>query len=100
MNKASIVTTSADACDEVPVQTADIASGKLVLRKRGEGGAILPDKQRVTISLDGSVLAYFRAKAGQRGYQTLINEALKHAIQAESIEAVVRRAIREEMGRA
>jgi hypothetical protein len=46
------------------------------------------------------VLDYFRSKAGERGYQTLINEALKHAMQAESIEGVVRRAIREALRRA
>jgi uncharacterized protein (DUF4415 family) len=100
MNKASTVKTSSDAHDDAPIRSADIASGKLVLRKRGATGAVLPSKQRVTISLDGSVVDYFRSKAGERGYQTLINEALKHAMQAESIEGVVRRAIREEMRRA
>ena len=30
--------------------------------------------------LDGAVLAFFKAKAGDRGYQTLINQALHQAM--------------------
>jgi uncharacterized protein (DUF4415 family) len=71
----------------------------LVLRKRGPTGAVLPNKRRVNIFLDGVVIEHFKAKAGERGYQTLINEALKQAIQAESLEGVIRKAIREELRR-
>jgi len=70
------------------------------LRKRGPDGAVLVNKQRVNIFLDGAVIAHFKTKAGARGYQTLINEALKQVIQAESIEGVVRKTIREELRRA
>ena len=83
-----------------PLRRTDIASRKLVLGKRGAGGAVLPNKQRVNIFLDGAVIEHFKSKAGERGYQTLINEALKRAIQAESIEGVVRKTIREELRRA
>jgi uncharacterized protein (DUF4415 family) len=100
MSKASTVKTSPDAHDDAPVRRADIASGKLLLRKRGATGAVLPNKQRVNIFLDGTVIEHFKARAGDRGYQTLINEALKQAIQAETIEVVVRRTIREELRRA
>ena len=51
------------------------------------------------IFLDGAVIEHFKSKAGDRGYQTLINEALKQAIQAESLEGIVRKAIREELRR-
>jgi len=71
-----------------------------VLRKRGTGGPLLPNKQRVNIFLDGAVVEHFKAKAGDRGYQTLINEALKQAIHAESLEGIVRKTIREELRRA
>ena len=47
-----------------------------------------------------AVVEHFKAKAGDRGYQTLINETLEQAINAESIETVVRQAIREEFQRA
>lgn len=100
MSKPSIATTSPEPADDAPVRRADIAAGKLVLRKRGAAGAVLPRKQRVNIFLDGAVIEHFKAKAGDRGYQTLINEALKQAIQAEGIEAVVRKTIREELRRA
>lgn len=83
-----------------PLRHADIASGKLVLRSRGASGAVLPNKQRVNMFLDSAVIQHFKAKAGDRGYQTLINEALKQAIQTETIENVVRKTIREELRRA
>jgi uncharacterized protein (DUF4415 family) len=100
MNKRSTAKTSTSALGDQPLRRDDIATGKLVLRKRGATGAVLPNKQRVNIFLDGAVIEHFKAKAGDRGYQTLINEALKQAIQAETIEGVVRKAIREELRRA
>ena len=54
-------------------------------------------KRRVSIMLDASVIAFFKAKAGERGYQTLINQALHQAMQVEQIETTLRRVIREEM---
>ena len=54
-------------------------------------------KRRVSIMLDASVIAFFKAKAGERGYQTLINQALHQAMKAEQIETTLRRVIREEM---
>ena len=86
--------------DDAPISQADIDSGRLVLRKRGAGGTVLPGKRRINIFLDNATLEYFKAKAGGRGYQTLINETLKQAMQAENLEAVVRKTIREEMRKA
>ena len=100
MRKASVFDTALDAPDDAPVRHADITAGKLILRKRGLSGAVLSNKQRVNIFLDVAVIEHFKAKAGERGYQTLINEALKQAIQAESIEGIVRKTIREELRRA
>ena len=54
---------------------------------------MLPNKQRVNIFLDGAAVEHFKSKAGDRGYQTLINEA-------QSLEGIVRRTIREELRRA
>ena len=53
-------------------------------------------KTRLTMYLDLAVVEYFRSRAGGRGYQTLINEALKQAIEQENLEDVLRRVIREE----
>jgi uncharacterized protein (DUF4415 family) len=83
--------------DDAPITQADLDSGKLILRKRAVGGAVLPAKRRINIFLDSVTLEYFKTKAGGRGYQTLINETLKQAMQTENLEAVVRKTIREEM---
>ncbi len=98
MSKRSTVKTSANA-EAAPIRRSDLASGKLVLRQRGASGSVLPNKQRVNIFLDGAVVEHFKAKAGARGYQTLINEALKQSIQSEVLETVVRKTIREELRR-
>ena len=55
-----------------------------------------PRKRRVTIMLDTVLIEYFKAKAGPRGYQTLINESLHQAVEREELEDVLRRVIREE----
>ena len=54
-------------------------------------------KQRVSIMLDGSIIAFFKAKAGEGGYQTLINQALHSAMTGEQIETTLRRVIRKEL---
>jgi uncharacterized protein (DUF4415 family) len=58
-----------------------------------------PRKQRVTIMLDTGLVEYFKAQAGERGYQTLINETLRQAVQGDELEERLRRIIREEMQR-
>lgn len=67
---------------------------------RGEFAAAVHErlgKQRVSIMLDGSIIAFFKAKAGERGYQTLINQALHRAMMGEHTESTLRRVIREEL---
>jgi uncharacterized protein (DUF4415 family) len=54
-------------------------------------------KQRVSIMLDASIIAFFKAKAGERGYQTLINQALHDAMRGDQMETIIRQAIREEL---
>ena len=56
-----------------------------------------PRKRRVTILLDTSLIEYFKAQAGERGYQTLINETLRQAVQRDDLEDRLRRIIREEL---
>jgi uncharacterized protein (DUF4415 family) len=83
--------------DDAPMTQADVDGGRVVLRKRAATGAVLPAKQRINIFLDSTTLEYFKDKAGGRGYQTLINETLKQAMQAENLAGVIRKVIREEM---
>jgi len=62
------------------------------------GGKPVPNgKVRVNIMLDASVVAYFKSLAGGRGYQTLINQALKTNILHNDLENTLRRVIREEL---
>jgi uncharacterized protein (DUF4415 family) len=56
-------------------------------------------KQRVTILLDAGLVAYFKTQAGERGYQTLINETLRQAVERDDLEERLRRIIREEIRR-
>jgi uncharacterized protein (DUF4415 family) len=56
-----------------------------------------PRKRRVTILLDTGLIEYFKAQAGERGYQTLINETLRRAVEGDQLEEKLRRIIREEM---
>jgi len=54
--------------------------GKAAFRK------VLKGKTRVNIHLDNEVILHFRSKAGERGYQTLINAALRKEV-ASSTQA-------------
>lgn len=56
-------------------------------------------KRQVNMLLDNAVVAHFKARAGGRGYQTLINEALREAMRRETLERSLRRIVREELGR-
>jgi len=74
----------------------DFTKGKRgpVLRQRG--------KTRITIHLDDDVLEVFRerADAAGRGYQTMINEALREHLgrPADRVDAnLIRRIVREEL---
>ncbi len=88
--------TTARFNEDAPISQADIDSGKLVLRKRVEG-RVVQAKKRVTLYLDASLVERFKGMAGERGYQTLINEALKNSLQQSDIEATIRKVIREEL---
>ena len=58
-----------------------------------------PGKTRITIMLDGDVIAAFRARARDtgRGYQTAINQALREYLANDGLESTLRRVVREEL---
>jgi uncharacterized protein (DUF4415 family) len=93
MSKKSITATYNE---DAPITQSDIDAGKLILRKRVDGQAVLP-KKRVTLYLDATLVERFKSMAGERGYQTLINETLKTSLQHGDIEATIRKVIREEL---
>ena len=73
MSKNAISKTSMDEYPEVTQADFDRA----VLR---EGLKPIEGKKRITIMLDAGVIRFFKAKAGDRGYQALINETLKKVV--------------------
>lgn len=56
-------------------------------------------KKRITMCIDDDVLAAFKAKAGERGYQTLINQTLRETLAQEDLETMLHRVVREELAR-
>jgi len=71
---------------------------------KGKRGAVIPQrgKTRITIFLDDDILEKFRERADKagRGYQTMINEALREYLSKSSRpvdEETLRRVLREEL---
>ena len=56
-------------------------------------------KLRINIMLDAPIVEHFKALAGERGYQTIINDTLRRVIESGHIEADLRQLIREELAR-
>jgi uncharacterized protein (DUF4415 family) len=52
-------------------------------------------KQKINITLDTGVLAWYRSQAGGRGYQTLINATLREAMRGKQMTAALREVLRE-----
>lgn len=72
--------------------------------KRGPVLKTPPAKTRITIRIDDDVLEWFRKQAHEAGggsYQTMINDALRQAMEAETegLEGTLRRVLREELPR-
>jgi hypothetical protein len=61
------------------------------------GEPIAKGKVRVNMFLDADIVAYFKAQAGGRGYQTLINDTLRNSVLTDDLETVLRRVVREEL---
>lgn len=89
--------TTATFDEDAPVTQGDIDTGRLVLRKRTAGGGVVLPKKRVTLYLDAAVVERFKGMAGERGYQTLINETLKTSLHQTDMESTLRKVIREEL---
>ena len=81
---------TASVDEDAPITQADIDAGRLILRQRVEGRVVQP-KKRVTLYLDASLVERFKEMAGERGYQTLINETLKSSLQQSDMETMIRK---------
>ncbi len=77
---------------------------KLYDFSKGKRGAVIPTigKTRITIYLDDAILKRFKAESEKtgKGYQTLINEALKAYVglsEQPVTQELVRKIVREEL---
>ena len=64
---------------------------------RLSGRKVPKGKVRINILLDADIVAYYKTLSGGKGYQTLINETLKHSIFKDDLENILRQVIREEL---
>ena len=94
MNNSYSIETSDELDDYPKITQADLdrATFRVGLKPA-------PRKRRVTMLLDTGLVEYFKAQAGERGYQTLINETLRQAMEHDELEERLRRIIREELRR-
>ena len=103
--KPTSITKTPDISDDAPPLTqADFdrakfrVSGKEVSREEWQASlAGKLGKRRVNIMLDSPIIEHFKAIAGERGYQTLINATLREALREKTMEETLRRVIREEL---
>ena len=94
MNNSYTSETSDERDDYPKITQADLDRAKFRV-----GLKPAPCKRRVTMLLDTGLVEYFKAQAGERGYQTLINETLRQAMEHDELEERLRRIIREELRR-
>jgi uncharacterized protein (DUF4415 family) len=45
-----------------------------------------PRQENITISLDANIIEYFKSKAGEQGYRSLINEILRQVKEREELQ--------------
>jgi uncharacterized protein (DUF4415 family) len=72
--------------------------GKQVSPEEGKAAfrAALHGKTRTNIHFDNDVIAYYKAKAGPRGYQTLINAALRRDMERTELKVELLQAMKDE----
>ncbi|MDR1368427.1 MAG: BrnA antitoxin family protein [Candidatus Accumulibacter sp.] len=93
MNEKNSLPASNNDLDEVPPLTEEFfahARHRVGLKPVGK-------KQKINLALDPDVVAWYKAQAGGRGYQTLMNAALREAMRARALVDVVRETIRQEL---
>jgi uncharacterized protein (DUF4415 family) len=105
--KQTSSTETPDTSDDAPKLTqADFERARLRIAgkdaSRAEWQAAVRarvGKLRINIMLDAPIVEHFKALAGERGYQTIINDTLRRVIETGHLEADLRRLIREELAR-
>lgn len=104
MKRISSTKTSAHSDDAPKLTQADFdratyrVAGKKVTKPQWQAAMRASlGKQRISIMLDAPIIEHFKAAAGERGYQTLINDALRRVIEGDQTIADMRFALRQEL---
>ncbi len=79
MNSFSEISDNGDEYPEVTQADLNCAKFRVGLKPA-------PLKQSITISLDTNLIEYFKSKAGEDGYQILINDILRQAKEKDELE--------------
>jgi len=93
MSEKNTLQASDEDLDEVPSWTNDDfanAIHRVGLKPVGK-------KLKINMTLDPDVVAWYKARAGGRGYQTLMNAALREGMRGFEIAETLRQVIREEL---
>jgi len=91
--KNTLRTSDPGDMDDAPVWTEDDFSNavhRVGLKPVGK-------KLKINLTLDPDVVEWYKARAGGRGYQTLMNAALREGMRGFEITEILRRVIREEL---
>lgn len=104
MKRTSTTKTSARADDAPQLTQANFdraeyrVGGKKVAKAEWQAAAQKQlGKKRISIMLDAIVIEHFKSAAGERGYQTLINDTLRRAVEGEALLSEVRHVIQQEL---
>ena len=76
MNKNSISPMSDDNYDEYP----EISQADLNRAAHRRNFVNVSKKQNINLALDSDIIAWFKEKSGESGYQSLINATLREVI--------------------
>jgi uncharacterized protein (DUF4415 family) len=104
MKRISTTKTSARSDDAPKITQANFdraeyrVGGKKVAKTEWQAAAQKQlGKKRISIMLDAAIIEHFKTAAGERGYQTLINDTLRRAVEGEALISEVRHVIQQEL---
>lgn len=72
--------TSTVSDEDAPITAADVQIGRVVLRQRAADGRVVSGEGQVPVFVDESIIADFKRRAGEDGYQRLINDILRDSL--------------------
>ena len=74
----------------------EVPKAEWQIAARAQLGEVL-GKKRISIMLDAAIIEHFKTMAGDRGYQTLINDTLRRAVEGQSLVTELRTVVQQEL---